>query len=123
MVEHHQQHEGTSSDAGDTVELLYAHHDALRGVEGQGACEVVGNVIAQQIRVYSRADRIDNPVADESGNGQPHEEVLERHELLEIECQCDEEDRIAERADEGREVEHLNVYYRTDKSVHTYLVD
>lgn len=83
MPQHQKQKEGAATDACNTVQLLYSHHRTLCSIERQSTREVVGNVVAQQIRINSRAYRIDNTVADEARYGQSHEEELFR-EFMEL---------------------------------------
>ena len=72
--------------------------------------------------IASRCHRIHKPVADEATDSESHKEMLERHHLLHIDGQGDEEYGIAERPQHCRKIEHLNIDIRRQPEIHYHLV-
>ena len=122
MPEHEQEHEGTAYQTGDAIELLDGHEHAVEHGEGQTADEVVGDMAAQREAIETTADGTDQSVSHETGDRQSHEEMLERHELLQVERQRGEEDGVAEGADEGGEDEVLEIQGWCDVEIHADLI-
>src|SRR5574344_1457813 len=73
-------------------------------------------MITQQITVDTRADAVHHAIADETGNCESHEEMLECHELLQIDGEGHEEDAVTEVEDERREVHPYLIYQQKSET-------
>ena len=62
-------------------------------------------------------------VTDESAYGKPHEKVLERHDLFQINGKSCKENCITEGTEYRRKIEHFDIDMRRKSEIHYQLVD
>ena len=79
-------------------------------------------MVADAIAEHARGDGLHHAVARKAGDGEPHEEMLERHQLLQIDGQRREVDGIAERAQHGGQIEPPKGQGGGDVEIHQDLI-
>ena len=122
VPQHEQQEEEATTHARHAIELLDAGEQAHLGRIRVGTDQIVHDMIAQQEGVDALGHGAQQTIADETADGETHEEMLEGHQLFEIERHGDKEDGIAKRTEERRHNEHLEVESGIHDEVHRHLV-
>ena len=109
---------GNADQTGDAVELTDADHQKLSSIVGQPSRQIISHLVADTETVQTRAHRSDRTIAYDTSHRQSHEEMLEWHQLFQINSQHTEEDGISEGAKKVRKIQRLDGQTRIDEEVH-----
>ena len=122
MPQHQQEHESASSQARNAKQQFDGGEQAHLGRIRMSAHQIVHDMQAQQIAVHALGDVGHQAVANEATDGQSHEEMVERHELLQVNGERGEEDGIAKRTQERGHHQRLQGQTGEHQEVHGHLI-